>query len=177
LSAVRLLASTFFLGLAFYLVAGLFGTPLGSLDAFLPPANASRTVAQSSGQEAWINSYEKALEQARQTHKAVFVNFTGVTCTNCRWMESNMFTDQEIKDKLGSFILAELYTDRQTPEDEHNSKLQETQFSTVALPLYVIVDADGHLLAQFAGLTRDKNEFISFLKTGADRFSQTLSRN
>ena len=179
LSAVRLLASTFFLGLAFYLLAGLFGTPMGSLDAFLPPASASvtKTSSQSGAQDAWLSNYDKALEQARQTHKPVFVNFTGVTCTNCRWMESNMFTDQEIKNKLGSFILAELYTDRQNAEDEQNSKLQEKQFSTVALPLYVIVDGDGHLLAQFAGLTRDKNEFMTFLKAGADRFSQTISRN
>ncbi len=43
LGVMRMLMSTFFLGLAFYLLAGLFGAPLGELDAFLPArTNANR---------------------------------------------------------------------------------------------------------------------------------------
>jgi thiol:disulfide interchange protein DsbD len=141
LSVARMLLSIFFLGLAFYLLAGLFGARLGELDAFLPPVQAENRVASTAGEPGskWLGSFDAALEQARATNRPVFVNFTGVTCTNCRWMEANVFTDANVKRELDRFVLAELYTDRETPEDELNSKLQETRFKTVALPLYVIV--------------------------------------
>jgi thiol:disulfide interchange protein DsbD len=167
LSVARMLLSVFFLGLAFYLLAGLFGARLGELDAFLPPVKAESRAESTGGEPGgkWLSSFDAALEQARATNRPVFVNFTGVTCTNCRWMEANVFTDANVKRELDRFVLAELYTDRETPEDEFNSKLQETRFKTVALPLYVIVAPDGSQLALFAGLTRDKSEFIRFLQS------------
>jgi len=178
LGVARMLMSTFFLGLAFYLLAGLFGARLGELDAFLPPAQANTVsaVPANGPREQWLSDYHQAIEQARATNKPVFINFTGVTCTNCRWMESNIFTDALVQKELERFILAELYTDRQTAEDERNSKLQEESFGTVALPLYVVVGPDGKQLAQFAGLTRDKAEFINFLQSGASRFEQLAAR-
>ena len=178
LGVMRMLVATFFLGLAFYLLAGLFGARLGELDAFLPPASVGATglIAKegaAGGQPGrWLDSYDRALEQARATNKPVFLNFTGVTCTNCRWMETNILADAEVRREMERFVLAELYTDRETPEDERHSKLQETQFGTVALPLYVVVGPDGKELAQFAGLTRDKAEFLGFLQSGASRFEQ-----
>jgi thiol:disulfide interchange protein len=175
LSVARMLLSVFFLGLAFYLLAGLFGARLGELDAFLPPAQAENRVVTTGGEAGskWLGSFDAAIEQGRATNRPVFVNFTGVTCTNCRWMEANVFTDANVKRELDRFVLAELYTDRETPEDEFNSKLQETRFKTVALPLYVIVAPDGTQLGLFAGLTRDKSEFIRFLQSGANRAPAT----
>ena len=160
------------------MLAGLFGSPLGELDAFLPPAQApiATSSTESKAPEHWLSSYEHAMEQARAVNKPVFLNFTGVTCTNCRWMERNMFPDPQVKKELDRFILAELYTDRETPEDAHNGQLQEKQFGTVALPLYVVLSPDGKELAQFGGLTRDKAQFISFLQSGVSRFEQLAER-
>jgi thiol:disulfide interchange protein DsbD len=182
LGVARMLMSTFFLGLAFYLLAGLFGARMGELDAFLPPASVgaanSAAAATTPGitAEGWLSSYEEAIQRARAARKPVFLNFTGVTCTNCRWMETNIFTDPQVKKELERFVLAELFTDRQTPEDERNSELQEKNFGTVALPLYAVVAPDGEKLALFEGLTRDKNQFITFLQSGADRFEQLAAR-
>jgi thiol:disulfide interchange protein len=178
LGVARMLASTFFLGLAFYLLTGLFGGRLGELEAMLPPAQpvAANLASSSGGHGRWLASYDQALTQARLTQKPVFLNFTGVTCTNCRWMESNMFPDAAVQKELERFVLAELFTDRPTPEDERNSELQEKNFGTVALPLYAIVDTDGKELARFDGLTRDKAEFLRFLQSGAARFEQLAER-
>ncbi|MGH9846293.1 MAG: hypothetical protein ACREEM_46935, partial [Blastocatellia bacterium] len=97
-----------------------------------------------------------------------------VTCTNCRWMEQNMFPDPLVKKEMDRFVLAELFTDRETPEhqkgDESNGQMQTEKFGTAALPLYAIIDPTGNTLAKFPGLTRDKQEFISFLQRGASRF-------
>ncbi|HKX27585.1 MAG TPA: cytochrome c biogenesis protein CcdA [Blastocatellia bacterium] len=168
----RMLIATFFLGLAFYFLTGLFGANLGEWEAMLPPAQANLSSSPVSGSPhaAWLPSYDAALQKARAENKPVFLNFTGVTCTNCRWMESNMFTDQRVRKELERFVLAELYTDRETADDERNSQLQAEKFETVALPLYAIVNPDGKTLAKFPGLTRDKQEFIGFLQLGANRF-------
>lgn len=167
LGAVRIGVAVLFLGLAVYLSTGLAGRSLGELEAFLPPRP---------GHGVWHENYEEALELARASKKPLFLNFTGVTCTNCRWMESNMFTDPEVKRELEKFVLAELFTDRETAEDEKNGLMQETRFKTVALPLYVILDPEGNELAQFPGSTRDRGEFLGFLQAGAARFAQLAER-
>lgn len=175
LGVMRMLLSVFFLGLAFYFLTGLFGGNLGGFEGMLPAAQ-NNTVSLSGSVQAsdhkWIMSYDQALAQAKATNKPVFLNFTGVTCTNCRWMESNMLTEPDVKKVLNNFVLAELYTDRQTPEDEKHGQIQEKNFGTVALPLYVVVTPDGKELSKFPGLTRDKNEFIRFLQSGAARLNQ-----
>ena len=183
LGVARMLSATFFLAMAFYLLTGLFGGKLGELDAFLPPDTATPTIGFTSagGSVAapagkWIESYDEGLARARLEKKPIFVNFTGVTCTNCRWMEQNMFPLAPVKKELDRFVLVELFTDRETPEDERNGQLQETRFMTVALPLYVILDPEGNELGQFPGLTRNRDEFVSFLQAGASRFNQVASR-
>ncbi len=181
LGVVRMLMSVLFLGLAFYLLTGLLGARLGELDSFLPPARPGELAYSSrsnAGSESakWIESYDKALEQARAQNKPVFLNFTGITCTNCRWMELNMLPQPEVRKQLDSFVLAELYTDRQTKEDEQNQEMQEKQFGTVALPLYAIISPKGETLAKFPGLTRSKDEFVRFLQSGASQFVQVAQR-
>ncbi|HZS05966.1 MAG TPA: cytochrome c biogenesis protein CcdA [Blastocatellia bacterium] len=189
LGVVRMMMSVFFLGIAFYLLTGLFGGRLGELDSFLPILQPGElagimrggtTTGAGNSQAKWLESYDDALQLAKAQNKPVFLNFTGVTCTNCRWMETNMFTQAEVKKELERYILAELFTDRQTPEhvqgDERNQKLQEEKFGTVALPLYVIVRPDGETVDKFPGLTRDKNEFIRFLQSGTSQSAQVAQR-
>lgn len=183
LGVFRMLMATFFLALAFYFLTGLFGGSLGEFDAWLPPSSSKDFALNRSGGNApeakWLETYEETLQKAKAENRPAFLNFTGVTCTNCRWMEKNMFPDPAVKKELEKFVLAELYTDREdTPEhqkiDEENGRLQAEKYGTVALPLYVVVDPNGNVLSKFPGLTRDKQEFVEFLQRGASRF-QTLT--
>jgi thiol:disulfide interchange protein DsbD len=185
LGVARMLFATFFFAVTFYLLTGLFGARLGELDAWLPPEETNGRIALSSisgnaGENAWIYSYDTAIEKARVDNKPVFLNFTGVTCTNCRWMEKNMFPDPLVKKELDRFVLAELYTDRETSEhqaeDEKNAERQSRQFNSAALPLYAIISPDEKTLAVFPSLTRDKQEFISFLQRGSNSFAQQTAR-
>jgi thiol:disulfide interchange protein DsbD len=179
-----MLFATFFFAVAFYLLTGLFGAPLGELDAWLPPEETNgRAVASLSGgssKSEWIENYDLALQKARDENKPVFLNFTGVTCTNCRWMEKNMFPDPLVKKELDRFVLAELFTDRETAahqaEDEKNAERQSRQFGSAALPLYAIISPDEKTLAVFPSLTRDKQEFINFLQRGSNGFAQQTAR-
>ncbi|MGH9753387.1 MAG: protein-disulfide reductase DsbD family protein [Blastocatellia bacterium] len=187
LGVMRMLFATFFFAVTFYLLTGLFGAPLGELDAWLPPEKTNGITslwrsggADKSSEIVWIEKYETALQKARAEKKPVFLNFTGVTCTNCRWMEKNMFPDPQVKKELDRFVLAELFTDRETPEhqaaDEKNAQRQVDQFGNAALPLYAIISPDEKTLALFPSLTRDKQEFIGFLQRGAAQFEQQTAR-
>jgi len=139
------------------------------------PGSGGGVTAANANAHGWLESYDAAVAKAKAENKPAFLNFTGVTCTNCRWMEKNMFPDPVVKKELEKFVLAELYTDREdTPEhqkiDEMNGELQAQKFGSVALPLYAIVDPGGNILAKFPGLTRDKQEFVQFLQRGAGKF-------
>ncbi len=161
----RLLSGAGLLMFAISLVPGMFGARLGELDAYIPPPSA--TAALSGGGQAslnWMkNRYREALDVARRENRLVFVNFTGYACTNCHWMKANMFTRPEIASALQPFVLLELYTDGTDGASVENQKLQESKFSTIAIPYYAIVAPDETVVASFPGLTRDAEEFRGFL--------------
>ncbi|HLL99482.1 MAG TPA: cytochrome c biogenesis protein CcdA, partial [Pyrinomonadaceae bacterium] len=167
IGAFRLISAIVSLAISFYLLTGLFGAKLGELESFLPPETEnSRGFNSSKADEpAWINNdFEGALKQAKAENKMVFVDFTGYTCTNCRWMEANMFVRREVETELNKFVLARLYTDGSGEVYERQQQFQEQTFQTVALPFYAIFDADGKALTTFPGLTRNTQEFVDFLR-------------
>lgn len=165
---LRALVALLFVGLCGYLVAGVLGKKLGELESFLPPKNRESRFNILGDKEAelnWMtNAYDEALRTAKLENKRVFIDFTGYTCTNCRWMEANMFTRPEIKGEMEKFVLVSLYTDGDGEIYERQQKFQEDTFKTVALPFYAVVDGDGKTIATFPGLTRDGAEFVDFLQ-------------
>ncbi len=151
------------------LLPGMFGSPLGELDAYIPPPLVSSR-GGSEQQLTWIqDDYKKALDQARQEGKLVFVDFSGHACTNCHWMERNMIPKPEIQALLKNFVLVQLYTDGTDQISEQNQKLQESKFQTIAIPYYAILDPNEKVIATFPGLTRDPKEFVAFLTVSPSR--------
>jgi thiol:disulfide interchange protein DsbD len=168
-SPLRWIAPLAAAGIGLWLANGARGTPLGEVEAFLPPSNVYSIAANKSGSPAadleWIlNDHPRALTAAAQSNRLVFVDFTGYTCTNCRWMESNMFSRPEIAGSLSRYVLSRLFTDGEGAMYERQQKFQEDRFGTVALPLYAIVDAQGNTIRTFSGLTRSPAEFLAFLQ-------------
>jgi thiol:disulfide interchange protein DsbD len=172
----RMLVSTMFLAIAFYLFTGLLGTPLGELDAFLPPISAAQqrsgAIARGAPPELeWEKDYDAALVRARTEQRPIFIDFTGYACTNCRWMETNVFPVPEVRGELEKFVLVQLYTDGQGPVYDRNREFQESRFKTIALPLYVMIDPSTEReTGRFEGLTRNPGEFVEFLKAGTRAF-------
>jgi thiol:disulfide interchange protein DsbD len=179
IGAVRLLIALVSLSLGFYLSTGLFGARLGELESFLPPAtvntrSASFAGGSDNGELPWIlNDYQGALARAREENKLVLIDFTGYTCTNCRWMEANMFPKEQVKRELDKYVRVRLYTDGEGEIYEQQQRMQEQMFGTVALPFYAVVDANGKAVASFPGLTRNPSEFVAFLNSGHPSGVQT----
>ena len=151
-----------------WLMTGLVGKPLGELEAFLPPPPDSLrsgvATAEASNELPWImNDYNQALAVAKRQGKRVFVDYTGYTCTNCRWMEVNMFPRDDVRRQMSKFVLVRLYTDGEGEVFQKQQKLQQEKYKTVALPYYAIENADGSPVTSFPGLTRDPAQFVAFL--------------
>ena len=171
IGAIRVVSAILSLAISFYLLTGLFGAKLGELESFLPPeTETSRNFFNQSNEDKlkWIdNDLDAALAQAKAENKPVFIDFTGYTCTNCRWMEANIFPKKAVEAEMKNFILVRLYTDGDGAIYEKQQAFQQETFQTVALPFYAILNPDGKTLATFPGLTRNEGEFVDFLrKTG-----------
>jgi thiol:disulfide interchange protein DsbD len=155
-----------------WLLTGLHGKPLGELDAFLPLRESPKTgvaTAQASSELPWItNDYQQALAVARRDGKRIFVDYSGYTCTNCRWMEVNMFPRDDVREQMSTFVLVRLYTDGEGEVFQKQQKLQQDKYKTVALPYYAIENADGSPVTSFPGLTRDHSQFVAFLQKGQE---------
>ena len=183
IGSLRLLAATAFLGVALYMLPGLFGARLGALDAYLPPRQAddvSLMTQVSAGEKAsasesafaWhTDDIDAAFADAKQVNKPVFIDFTGYTCTNCRDMEANVFPKPPVASKFKSdFVLLRLYTDA-PPKGTKFQKYQLELTGTTALPTYAIVDPSDRSLISHTSGTATVENFASFLERGATQFA------
>ena len=162
----RLLTACAFLIMAFTLLPGMFGGKLGLLDAYLPAPSTEGGGEAASGRVAWMkNQYREGLERARQENKLVLVNFSGYACTNCKWMDANMFPRPEIVDAMKDLVPVELFIDGTDAASEENEKFEEDRFKVAAMPYYALLDADEHVIAIVAEKATDPREFLAFLKT------------
>jgi thiol:disulfide interchange protein DsbD len=162
----RLAGAAASLGVGIWLATGLTGRSLGELESFLPPKPGQRD-SYVLNLDWHLNDLPSALVLAKTQSKPVFIDFTGYTCTNCRWMEANVFVRPEVKAELNHFALARLFTDGDGAVYENQQAYQEKTFNTVALPLYAVLAPDGHTIATLPGLTRDPAVFLAFLEKSA----------
>ena len=141
LSVPRTFISIGVFAFVIYMIPGLWGAPLKSISAFLPPiatqdfdlsqipANTAATTdtKQSSikvkkyagnydriktrGLDAWFD-YDQALQVSKELHKPILIDFTGFNCVNCRKMESDVWTNPQVFNHLrNDFILLQLVVD------------------------------------------------------------------
>ncbi|MEN6295072.1 MAG: thioredoxin family protein, partial [Chloroherpetonaceae bacterium] len=197
-STLRVTNAIIFAAITFYLMGGLFGRPLGELDAFLPPAeyqeimNSGRNTNASimnnnlksnnnqnnnvnsnddskgittKNNSVWLDNLQSGLELAKTSNQNVLLDFTGFTCTNCRWMEQNMFKKPEVQNLLDQMVKVRLFTDRYEEPYLSNKKFQQEKFGSIELPLYVILKPTGEVIATET-FTRDYPEFLNFLRMG-----------
>mgnify|MGYP002777887908 CR=1 FL=1 len=158
LSVPRGLFAIGFLSLGLYLTPGLFpmkdadipgkGIVFGWVDSFLLPEPGKKSGGGGSGgekEQPWYNDLQEGLSRARAENKLVFLDFTGVNCTNCKLNERNIFSRPEVQSRFGKHVLVQLYADqlpaglRQSPDVAGAVKLRQEIFQSDALPLYALL--------------------------------------
>ena len=158
-SIQRSLFALAFIFFGTYLAAGNHGYDInGNIKSYLPPKKYQSNLV-------WNNNLDDAFIIAAEQNKNIFIDFTGVTCTNCRWMETNIFSINSVEELMSEYVLVSLYTDAGEGYLEKR-EYQINRFETAALPYYVILDSNDKVLSEFPGLTRNVEEFKDFLKTG-----------
>jgi thiol:disulfide interchange protein len=183
LGVARALLACLFLIFSLSLVPGLFGGRLGDLDAYIPESsggvlNATGAQSEAGNTTEFKNALPAALTAARQQNKLVLIDFTGYACTNCHWMNANMFPRPEIQAAMKNLIRVDLYTDGTDAESQKNQQLEDKKFNTASIPFYALVDPDENVIATFPQLTRNPQEFLAFLesKPGSDRTATAMLR-
>lgn len=215
-SVPRLFMAIVSFSFAVYLIPGLWGAPLKSISAFAPHMHSQdfnlgkllyeqkkadnvdtkRKYADKLECPLGIScffDYDEALAYAKEVNKPLLLDFTGHSCTNCREMEYNVWSDPSILNSLKQdFVVASLYTDDRTllPEEEQftaeiNGKekqittlgkkmveFQSRKFKVIAQPYYVILGLNEELLVKPKGRDLNINSYKNFLDTGIENFNK-----
>ncbi|MDE0629193.1 MAG: thioredoxin family protein [Bryobacterales bacterium] len=161
---VRLGIGLAFLAFSISLVPGMLGGRLGELEAFVPEPTGRGIAGDGGTGLAWAkDDYEGSAARAQAEGKPLLVSFTGYSCSNCKWMKANMFTEPEISELAQAMVLVELYTDGYDDASERHQDMQVDRFQSSSIPFYALIRPDGSVAAVFSGQTRNVEEFRSFL--------------
>ncbi|MAP54626.1 cytochrome c biogenesis protein CcdA [Altibacter sp.] len=182
-----------------YLVPGLTNSSYANLkllSGFPPPLFYSlydKETEAPLGLEAY-KDFEAGVAAAKASGKPIMIDFTGWACVNCRKMEEQVWSRDDIFDVINNeYILISLYVDdrKELEEDEkfHYLKpkggvktiktvgdkwatFQTLNFQNNSQPYYVLMDADYNLLNKPAAYTPDADEYLYWLQEGLKNFSE-----
>ncbi|WP_346087506.1 protein-disulfide reductase DsbD family protein [Sphingobacterium ginsenosidimutans] len=161
LSVPRTILAIVVFSFVVYMIPGLWGAPLKSISAFLPPSatqDFDLSTGVGSGSAAHTDGkvkkyaeifhergtpkgfdpyydYDQALATAKELNKPVLIDFTGWNCVNCRKMEANVWTDPAVAKLLKEeFVMAELFVDDKTElpaNEQYVSKYSNKKIKTI----------------------------------------------
>lgn len=212
ISVGRLLLGLLTLTFTIYLIPGLWGAPLNIISGFPPPMSYSEspegvgfkntavaTVATGSLPEhaqygphniIAFHNYDEGLAYAKKVNKPVMIDFTGVTCVNCRRMEEKVWSKPEILSILKEeVIMISLYVDDRTPlpKDEvfinangkeintYGKKWSDfaiTKYKANIQPYYILMGHNEENLNKPVGYTPEVSEYKAWLEEGIANFKR-----
>jgi len=206
LSVTRLMFAMTALMFAFYMLPGMWGAPLNGMGAFVPPMgtqdfvlgsgsgggnggalheNTNRyaeqfkiyepEVVKKNGLNTYFD-YHDALKAAKEQKKPIMLDFTGITCVNCRKMETQVWSNMEVFKRMKEdFIVVSLFCDATNipiPENEQyqsqllgskvtnlgdkNIDIQSSIYNSNTQPNYFFIDENEVKLAD-KGYSYDPN--------------------
>jgi thiol:disulfide interchange protein DsbD len=196
-----LLFAVFFLGLGFYLAPALFkinmdgepqrpsGTVYAWVDSFLLPDIRSSKETNTTGNLEYAVAHAQETRKRTGTPQRIFVDFTGVSCVNCKINERSVFAKPEFRALLQNYLIVQIYTDsvpahlyspslratldgdsnRQTEDAQTNEAFQQKAFDDLQLPLYAVLEPqeDGKIsiLGRYdEGRINNESAFADFLR-------------
>ena len=211
ISVGRLILSLLVISFTFYMIPGLFGAPLKLISAYIPAqkdsesphgfySDSNSNVKLPDGAERneyglmLFTDYKKGMAFAKEVNKPVLLDFTGHACSNCRKMETNVWTDEQVSQILkNEVVLISLFADdkRELPKSEQHispstgaeivtigdkwTDFMITKYKTNTQPLYVLVDVEGNNLNSITPTTSydpDAKLYENWLKQGIANFKK-----
>lgn len=199
LSKARIVLAIVFGAFTVYLIPGLTNTKWANLtliSGFPPPLYYSIYQTDSDcilGLNC-THDYEEGLAKAKAENKPILLDFTGYACVNCRRMEENVWSDEEVfKIMNEKFIIVSLYVDDKkklpaakqftyTTKEGIDKEIitvgnkwatfETENFRNNAQPLYAILNTSELLMNHPVGYTPSIKEYKEWLLCGLDAFSK-----
>lgn len=219
ISVGRLCMALLALSFTIYMIPGMWGAPLELISGFPPPLstnsespygvgyskNESKTYTMGQSKIKALpagahfgpndliafHDYDQGLAYAKEVNKPVMLDFTGITCVNCRKMEERVWVEDVVYNVLNDdVVLISLYVDdrKKLPKSEqYESELtgnniktyghkwleyQQLNYNTNAQPLYVIQNTEGEDISKPIGYTPDVEEYYDWLIKGVENFKK-----
>jgi thioredoxin-related protein len=113
------------------------------------------TAARPAG--TWVTDYKKAQNEAKASHKLVFINFTGSDwCGYCIQLDRLILSQPQFKDYANkNLILVEIDFPRRKPQSvevrKQNQELAE-RYQVDGFPTVVLLDGDGKTVWRYDGM-------------------------
>ena len=149
-----------------------------------------------------FHDLESAQSYAVKEAKPLLLDFTGYACTNCRRMEDNVWSQQEVFDLINDhFVLASLYVDdrKELPKENQGeitiqlndstkklkkiitvgdkwATFEQLKFGKVSQPHYVLISEYGELLTNPVSYTPDPKEYANWLRCGLDAYQKLKNK-
>lgn len=177
------------LSFAVYLIPGLWGAPLKSVSAFVPPLYTQDFNLYSGGQFEEFDDFDRGMEYATANNLPVLIDFSGYGCVNCRKMEGAVFDTQEVETIIKDrFVLIKLMVDdKEKLEKEltvnENGKnisletvgdkwsyLQRMKFGANSQPYYVILDNQGQPLSSPYYYDENVTKFVEWMNGALNEY-------
>ncbi len=211
LSVGRLSLAVVVFAFVTYMIPGLWGAPLKIIAAFPPPLYYSESPYGVGGEAPadtiklpehaefgphkliTFHDYHHALDYAREVGKPVMIDFTGFACVNCRLMEENVWSSQNVLNHLRKdVVIASLHVDdkKSLPESEQYvsafdkkkiksvgnkwSDLQKSRYGSNSQPQYMILDHQENTMNGSASYEShgQVEKFLPWLEAGLKLFEE-----
>ncbi len=190
IGVLRLFLGMVSLAFTVYLLPGLWGAPLKSVSAFVPPLY-TQDFNLYGGEFVEYDDYETGMREGAKQGKPVLVDFSGYGCVNCRKMEAAVLDNNEVRRLLeDNFVMIKLMVDDKAELPEpivvtENGKevklrnvgdkwsyLQRYKFRANSQPYYVVLNADGSLAAGPVYYDENVEKFTTFLNDGIKNYKK-----
>ena len=179
------------LSFSLYLIPGLWGAPLKSVSAFVPPLYTQDFNLYGDNNFVEFDNYEEGMAYASKKNLPVLIDFSGYGCVNCRKMEGAVFDTEEVKEIISqNYVLIKLMVDDKQSLDKpmdvkENGKtvrlstigdkwsfLQRHKFGANSQPYYIILDNKGNAISTPAYYDENLPDFINWLNTGIENYNK-----
>jgi len=176
-----------------YLLPGLTNTKYSNLKLLsgFPPPMFYSLYERDLGITGFKDFYD-GLAEAEKAGKPIMIDFTGWACVNCRKMEEQVWTRDDIYSVItDDYILVSLYVDDRKQLDSDNTfnflkptggtkaiktvgdkwaTFQTVNFKNNSQPYYILIDKDFNLLNSPLGYTPDADAYLEWLQQGLNTF-------
>jgi thiol:disulfide interchange protein len=176
-----------------YLIPGLTNTKYSNLKLLsgFPPPMFYSLYERDLGITGFKDFYEGVAE-AKKTGKPIMIDFTGWACVNCRKMEEQVWTRDDIYAVINDdYVLVSLYVDdreKLAPDAVFNylkptggtkaiktvgdkwATFQTVNFKNNSQPYYILIDSDYNILNTPLGYTPDADAYLAWLQQGLEAF-------